>query len=134
MGDVIENIKVKSDISKKPEVLSIYFDSGSPFTFISEKKATKLKGLMNLPKPHSFSGLGNGKFKSNNVIELWFNLLGIWCSHITYVVTDKITGNEDILCGHDFMQLYNVHLDLKKKRIILDKNSLLRAQIVRRMK
>ena len=34
MGDVIENIKVKSITSKKPAELKIYFDSGSPFTFI----------------------------------------------------------------------------------------------------
>ena len=41
MGDIIENIKIKSITSKKPNELKVYFDSGSPFTFISEKKLTK---------------------------------------------------------------------------------------------
>jgi len=131
MGNIIEKIKVKSLISSKPDELKVYFDSGSPFTFISEKKAKKLDGIMKLPQPSSFSGLGNGKFISKNVIELRFNLLGIWCKHLVYVAPNDITGDEDILCGHDFMQVYDIKLDLKKKKAIFNKQSLLRAQIVR---
>ena len=131
MGNIIEKIKTKSIISKKPKELEIYFDSGSPFTFISEPKADKLGGVMNLTDPVDFDGLGNGKFYSSRIILLWFNLLGIWCRHLTFVVDKDITGNEDILCGHDFMQVYDIKLDLKKRKIILNKNNLLRAQIVR---
>ena len=134
MGDVVEKIKIKSIISKKPGELKVYFDSGSPFTFISEKKAKQLGGIMKLPKSHDFAGLGNGKFISKSVIELWFDLLGIWCSHLSYIVTDDITGQEDILCGHDFMQVYDIKLDLKKRKIILDKKSLLRAQIIKKLR
>ena len=131
MGDVIENIKIKSITSKKPAELKIYFDSGSPFTFISDKKANQLGGTMKLPQPSGFSGLGNGKFKSKNLIEIRFNLLNIWCKHVAYVVSNDITGKEDIICGHDFMQVYDIKLDMKKRKIILNKDSLLRAQIVR---
>ncbi len=131
MGNVIENINVKSLVSSMPDELEVYFDSGSPFTFISEKKAKKLGGIMKLSQPRIFSGLGNGEFNSKAVIELQFNLLEIWCKHLVYITTDDITGNEDILCGHDFMQVYDIKLDLKNKKIILNKKSLLRAQIVR---
>jgi len=131
MGDIIENIKIKSIISKKPDELKVYFDSGSPFTFISELKAEKLGGVMNMTDPVDFDGLGNGKFYSSRVILLWLNLLGIWCRHLTFVVDKDITGNEDVLCGHDFMQVFDIKLDLKKRKIILNKKSLQRAQIVR---
>ncbi len=131
MGNIIEKIKVKSLISRKPDELEVYFDSGSPFTFISEKKAKKLGGVMKLPQPSGFSGLGNGKFSSKAIIELQFNLLGIWCKHLVYVTPEDVTGDEDILCGHDFMQVYDIKLDLKNKKIIINKKSLLRAQIVR---
>ena len=60
MGNVIEKINIKSLVSSKPDELEVYFDSGSPFTFI-----------------------------------------------------------------------YDIKLDLKNKKIILNKKSLLRAQIVR---
>lgn len=134
MGDIVEKIKIKSILKKKPQELNVYFDSGSPFTFVSKTKAKELGGIMKLPQPCNFSGLGDGKFQSDSVIQLWFDLLGIWCRYIAYVVPEDITGNEDVLCGHDFMQLYNIKLDLKKKRIILDKKSLQRAQIVRKYK
>lgn len=131
MGEVIERIKVKSLIEKE-EKLNVYFDSGSPYTFISKRTAKILGGTSKLPRPYEFKGLGNGKFASNLVIHIEFNLLGIWCSHIVYVVDNEITGEEsDVLCGHDFMQKYDIKLDTKKKRIILNKASLKRAQVVR---
>ena len=71
-------------------------------------------GVMQLPEERNFSGFGNGKFASTGIVQLWFNLLDIWCSQIAYVVDQSVTGTEDILCGHDFMQLYDIKLDLKK--------------------
>ncbi len=44
----------------------------------------------------------------------------------------KETGEDaDILAGNDLIQKYNIKLDLKRERIILDKASLKRAQMVR---
>ena len=131
MGDVIVTMKVKSDVSRWRH-LSAYFDSGSPYTFIAEDQAAKLKGLMPLPKTRRFKGLGEGRFNSASVIQLWFNMLGIWCSHIAYVVDRSIIEN-DIMVGHDFMQNYNVKLDVKKRTILLDKKSLELAQKVKRV-
>ena len=130
MGDVIVKMKVKSDVSGGV-LLDTYFDSGSPYTFIAEDKAKKLKGVMSLPKARRFSGLGDGRFQSLSVIQLWFNMLGIWCSHIAYIVDRSIIEN-DIMVGHDFMQNYNVKLDMKKKTIVLNKKSLKLAQKVKR--
>ncbi len=131
MGDVVVTMKVKSDVSRGM-LLSAYFDSGSPYTFIAEDQAAKLKGLMPLPRARRFTGLGDGRFSSASVIQLWFNMLGIWCSHIAYVVDRPVIENDiDIIVGHDFMQNYNVKLDMKKKTIVLDKKSLRLSQKVR---
>lgn len=130
MGDIIVNLKVKSDTSSRARWTKTYFDSGSPYTFIAHDLARKLDGLMLLPKARVFNGLGNGKFKSLAVVQIWFNLLGIWCSQLSYV-TDRKVITQDILAGHDFMQHYNIRLDPRNRKIILDRQSIKQAQIVR---
>lgn len=127
MGDIIKTYKVKGINIKE---LNLYFDSGSPRTFIKLGTAKKLGGIMNLPSTVSFNGLGEGKFFSEYVAYIEVKLLGIWCGHLCFVVDDKVI-EDDLLVGHDFMQIYDIKLDLRRRAVILDKNALLRAQKIR---
>lgn len=127
MGDIIKTYKVKG---VNIQSLNLYFDSGSPITFVGMSTAKKLGGLMNLPFPVSFNGLGGGKFFSKYAIYIEIELLGIWCGYLCHVVDDNVI-DEDILIGHDFMQRYDVKLDTKNRDVIIDKKALLRGQKIR---
>ena len=127
MGDIIKKFKVKSIRSY---ITSCYFDNGSLYSFIRESIAKKLGGLMKLPKPYMFFGLGNGKFKSNYVIHLFIQIKGVWCPNILYVVNDNVIDN-DIILGHGFFQAFNIRLNPRKRDIIVSKKELLYSQKVR---
>lgn len=134
MGDVIKLLPVRSYRGEKEKRLRFYFDSGSPYTFIKETKAKKFKDIIKLSVPQTFTGLGNGNFKATHIMHIEVKLLGFWCRHYCYVVSDlTLEEDEDLLVGHDFMQKFDIRLNLKKRDIILNKTSLKRAQKVRNL-
>lgn len=134
MGNVIKKLNVRSYETEKDKSLFLYFDSGSPYTFIKKSIALQFKEVLKLKVPKKFDGLGNGSFEGTHIMHLEIKLLEFWCSHYAYVVSDEILEeDEDLLVGHDFMQKFDIKLDLKKKDIILNKASLKRAQVVRKI-
>jgi len=126
MGAIIKPLDVRSE---KEARLNLYFDSGSPFTFVKLDSAMKLGNVFQLRTSLSFSGIGEGEFQATHMIHLEVKLLDIWCRHLAYVVPDgTLAPWEDILVGQDFMQRYRIKLDMEKEELILDRNALLRAQ------
>ncbi len=129
MGAIVKLLEVKSE---KEERLNLYFDSGSPFTFVKTDAARRLGGMLKLPRNVIFSGIGNGQFYASHLIHMEVKLLDIWCRHASYVIPNEVLEpGEDILIGHDFMQRYDIRLNLRERDIILDRDALLRAQKVR---
>lgn len=134
MGDVIKILPVRSYKGERPRKLSLYFDSGSPYTLVKKSVAGKFKDVFNLSMPKDFYGLGNGNFYAPMVMMMEVNLIGYWCKQTGYVVQDDVLENiYDALVGHDFMQNYNVKLDMRRRDIILDKGSLRLAQKIRNL-
>lgn len=130
MGDIVKKFKIKS---VKKCIASCYFDSGSLYSFIRETLARKLGGLMRLPKPRVFSGLGDGKFKANFMIEIEIQIKGVWCPCSLYVIKDSLI-EDDILLGHGFFQAFNIRLDPRKRDIIVTKDELLYSKKIRKSK
>ena len=109
-----------------------YFDTGSPRTFVKEFAALKMNGLLKLPQQKQFFGLGNGGFKATYMVSLEVQLLDMWVPHPCFVVPDDVLEQRyDVLLGHDFMQIYDVHLELKKREVVIDKEALKMAMKVR---
>jgi hypothetical protein len=132
MGDVICAFPVRSGRGEKPRRLRLYFDSGSPYTFIKRSACRGFANVFRLARHEDFGGLGNGRFSARAFIHLEIQLLGIWCRHAAYVVDDAVlTEDEDLLVGHDFTQKFNVDIASRRRRVILHRSSLRRAQIVR---
>ena len=129
MGDVIKKLKVRG---LNEDELNLYFDTGSPFTFIRKSVAKRLGGMLSLPKPCEFGGLGDGKFMSKEIMVVEVKLLDIWCVQEVFVVEDKEIPRGDMLVGHDFMQRYGIKLDLKKCEIILDREALISGKIIKK--
>lgn len=128
MGDIIKSHKVRAE---SEALLNIYFDNGSPFTFIKLDVAERIGKPSRLSRHASFSGLGDGSFSSTHGLHLEVQLLDIWCKQFAYVVTASILPpGEYILLGHDFMQRYDIKLGTKKREVILNRDALLRAQKV----
>ena len=132
MGDVIRPFPVRSVEGEKLRLLRLYFDSGSPYTFIKRSAAAGYRNLFSLVKPKSFGGLGNGRFTAGGLLHIEVRMLGIWCSHTAYVIDDDhLESDVDMLVGHDFMQKFDVNIASRKKEVVLNRFSLKRAQIVR---
>lgn len=133
MGDVIKTFPVRSCEGEKPRRLRLYFDTGSPYTFIKESACRGFVNILRLAKPVRFGGLGNGKFQASEFLHFEVRLLGIWCRHAAYVVPDEVLDERyDLLVGHDFMQKFDVNIASKKRDVILDRGALKMAQTVRR--
>ena len=131
MGEILKKIKVRAKPEKELNLM-LFFDSGSPHTYAKKSAAENLEGLMKLPVPVEFIGIGDGVFSANYALNIQVSLLDFWCLHLCYVVDDEILeANEDILIGHDFMQKFKIGLDFDKEDLILDENALKRAQKVR---
>ncbi len=121
MGDIIQTFSVRTGNRGKGQDLRLYFDTGSPHTFIKESAAKGLGHLMRLAPPHPFGGLGNGRFYAAAVADLFICFLGTWCSHLTYVVPDDTFGaGYDMLVGHDLMQSLNIKPIPRKHCVELD--------------
>lgn len=132
MGDVIRTFPVRTYEGEKPRRLKLYFDTGSPKTFIKKSACRGLKDIFTLSKPMAFGGLGNGRFLAAQVANLEVRMLGIWCRHAAYVVPDEVLEKRyDLLVGHDFMQNFDVAIAPKKRDLVLDRGALKMAQTVR---
>ncbi len=133
MGDVIRPFPVRSGAGERPRRLRLYFDSGSPYTFIRESAAVGLHNQLSLLRPKSFGGLGNGRFVARRMVHIEIRMLGYWCSHLAYTIDDNLLESDvDMLVGHDFMQKFDVNIASRKKDVVLNRFSLRRAQIVRK--
>jgi hypothetical protein len=132
VGDVIRSFPVRSVEGERSRRLRLYFDSGSPYTFIKRSAAAGFRNLFTLAKPQSFGGLGNGRFTARGLLHIEVRLLGIWCRHAAYVIDEGLLEPDvDALVGHDFMQKFDVNIASRKKDLILNRASLKRAQVVR---
>lgn len=131
MGDIIEMLAIRTR-GRKTTRLNAYFDNGSPHTFICEDVAEKVGQVWELSEPKRFHGMGNGKFLSRKAILLDIMLRGYPCYQMAFVVSRSVI-DDDLLIGHDFMQKYNIGLDPKRRKIVLDTMSLKRAQKIRRV-
>lgn len=131
--DILKRLWASSYPSGREAVeLTIYFDSGSPYTFMHRVSALKVGNLMKLPEPKVFSGLGGGNFQSSQILLLHIKLLNFWCSQLVYVVDDEVLeASYDVLTGHGFMQLYGIKLLPEKGDIEIDKQRLILSQKVR---
>lgn len=132
MGDIIKKYQVRSSVKEKPKFLRLYFDTGSPRTFIKQSIALNMKDVAELSYPKIFHGLGNGQFGATHVISLEVKLLNIWVPHLCYVVPDEILDPDyDVLVGHDFMQIYDIHVRPKQREVEIRKEALKMALRVR---
>jgi hypothetical protein len=131
--DILKDLLVSAHPSGKEAVkLTFYFDSGSPHTFIHKSAGERLGNLISLPEPEVFSGLGNGSFRSSQILLMHVKLLDFWCRQIAYVVDQGILEpTYDILVGHDFMQLYGIRLHPEKGDIEIDQRRVSLSQKVR---
>ncbi len=132
MGDIILNFAVRAGCRGAGKQTRLYFDSGSPYTFVKQSVARRLGKVMKLSEPRPFRGLGNGGFRASSVVDLEIHFLDVWCPHIAYVVPDEtLEPDEDMLVGHDLMQRLNIRLDPRGRDIMLDRASLRRSLRVR---
>jgi len=132
MGDIIKKLPCRSTPGERPQSLRVYFDTGSPRTFVKEGVALKMMAVSKLPKPEVFSGLGNGTFHATHIFHLQVKLLDIWVPHLCYVVADNILDPRyEILLGHDFMQIYDIAVKPKKRQVIVNREALKMALKVR---
>lgn len=133
VGDVIRPIDVGSSARRRSLRLRIYFDAGSPRTFVKASTAQRLGGMGHLEEPETFGGLGNGSFRATHMIHLHFRLAGIWVPHFCYVLADStLEPKYDVLLGHDFMQVYDIRLRLRTREVIVSRDALRMALRVRR--
>lgn len=125
MGDIIQSFQVRAGRRGKGRPVKLYFDTGSPFTFMRESTASALGKPMLLPEPRPFGGLGNGHFAASAIIDLDIRFLGIWCACLAYVLPDDVMGTRyEMLVGHDLMQRLNIAAIPKTHRVKLNKASL----------
>jgi len=133
MGEVVLQCAVKTAWNAKPRRISLFFDSGSAYTFLRHSEAKRLGHLLKLSASRPFLGMGDGHFASTHLVDLWLLLADVWCRHPTYVISDGAT-DVPLLVGHDFMQRFDIKLNLKTRQAIINRESLLRAQRIRRLR
>lgn len=131
MGEVIQKLKVKSSLKGKPLDFSLMFDSGSKETFVRFDVAKKLGNYVKLKEEYFFYGLGDGRFSCKLILPILVKIEGVWCVHTAWVA-DKSVMDDEILIGHDFMQKYDIKLDLKRRKMIADREYLKKTQRIRK--
>jgi hypothetical protein len=131
--DILKDLLVSVHPSGVKAVkLTFYFDSGSPHTFIHKSAGLKLGSLIPLPEEEVFSGLGDGSFKSSQILLMHIKLLDFWCRQIAYMVDEGVLEQTyDVLAGHDFMQAYGIKLHPEKGDIEIDKRRVSLSQKIR---
>jgi hypothetical protein len=127
VGDVIVKLPVKSAHLARARALPLYFDSGSPTTFVRQDVADVLGHALPLADPEVFHGLGNGRFTARAAIRLLVRIRGVWCTFMAFVVS-RDAMNDGVLIGHDFMQKFNIRLDPRRRTIVVDVEDLRRGQ------
>ncbi len=133
MGDIIKTYQVRSTAGERSQRVRLYFDTGSAWTFVKDSTASHMRAIAKLPSPQVFHGLGNGAFQATHTLQLQVRMLGMWVPHLCYVVPDEVIEEHyDVLLGHDFMQRYDVHLETRRRRVIVDKGRLRMALCVKR--
>ncbi len=131
MGDVIKSFPVRSNDREKSIRIRLYFDSGSPFTFITRSAAFRFRDVFPLSRPSGFHGLGQGRFVARDLLNMEVRMAGYWCRHPAYVVDDAVLDDKyDVLVGHDFMQKFNVGLAPRRRAVVLDRGAIRMAQTV----
>ncbi|MBI3099439.1 MAG: hypothetical protein HYY93_14605 [Planctomycetes bacterium] len=134
MGDVIRAFPVRSTKGERSRRLRLYFDTGSPYTFVKRSACAGMRDVFRLSRPADFGGLGNGHFEARDGMFMEVRLLGFWCRHYAYVVEDKeLDLIYDVLVGHDFIQKFDISLRSRRggKGVVLDRETLLMSQRVR---
>lgn len=135
MGDIIQRFRVRSRPRGAAVSVRLYFDTGSPYTFVKHSVAARLGNVARLKTPEPFGGLGNGRFEAAGVIPLRICFLGVWCPHLAYVVPDRVLEPDyDVLVGHDLMQRLNIRPLPREHRVLLDRASLRLSLRVRRLR
>ena len=131
--DVIKEMEVSLYCDgKSSKKMRLYFDSGSPYTFIKKSSAEAIGGIFKLPSEERFVGLGGGGFISAEAQHLHIKVLNVWCAHFVYVIDDAIFKDEyDMLVGHDFMQKYGIKVVPHTGDIEIDEVRLKLSQTVR---
>lgn len=132
MGDVIQRFQVRTSTGR-PRGLRVYFDTGSPNTFLGATVANTLGRPFRLAKPRSFGGMGNGRFTALALLEVEFRFLDIWCPHVVYVLPDEsMEERYDVLAGHDLMQKYDLRPIPRRHEVLIDRSALQMALRVHR--
>ncbi len=91
-----------------------------------------MKEVLKLSVPDVFRSLGDGRFKASSMARIEVQMLGLWVPHLCYVVPDEVLDPDyEILLGHDFMQIYDIRINPKRRDIIVRKNALMMALKVR---
>lgn len=130
VGDIVEEYVVRSSPGEKSRTLRLYFDSGSPHTFVKEVAVEGFPRIQ-FPVRKTFRGLGGGRFFSLAAVTIEIRFLEYWCGHYAYVIDDDLLSEEmDVLVGHDLMQKFKIQLDPKGRRTRLDEPTLKRANLV----
>ncbi|MEW5945431.1 MAG: retropepsin-like aspartic protease [bacterium] len=133
MGDIIKRYEAKSTETEAGRRLRFLYDSGSPRTFIKKSAALKMKDVFELRNPRIFHGMGDGKFSATHAMMLLVKLKGIWVDYLCYVVPDKVFEEEyDVLVGHDFMRIYDISLNLRKRDVIISKGALISGMKIKK--
>ncbi len=127
MGAIVEKLTIRS--GKKIRKADVFFDSGSPWSFIRSDVARLLGHPFPLTGSIKFRALWNGTFSCREGFHLLVNIKGIWCPYFFYVATIRDLDDE-ILIGQDFMQVYKITLDLKREKIAVNTKDLRRAQTI----
>lgn len=133
MGEIIQTYWVRTTAGEKPRRLRFLFDSGSVRTFAKLSAVSGMREVLPLRAPKPFGGLGNGRFLATHLVDLEVRLYGQWCHQEAFVVPDDVFEERyDVLAGDNFMQSYNVKLDLRRRRAIPSRVSVDLSQRIRR--
>lgn len=132
MGDIIKTYQVRSSEGEKARRARLYFDTGSPWTFVKESLVSGMREVARLTVPRPFRGLGSGSFCATHTVQLEVLMKGMWVPHLCYVVPDGVLDEDyEVLLGHDFMQRYDIHLETRRRKVLVEKSRLRMALVIK---
>lgn len=107
--------------SRKRKRVAALFDTGSTHTMIREDVAKELAPINELDEPITFKA-AKGAFSVRGGIfaSLWLG------KHRIFISPPAVAGlTEEMIVGTDVLQHYNIRLDIKRHRVILDPRALI---------